>query len=134
MNEQRDEGDANLNGTATEDGLGAAAQQAQPEGVLSEGPTASATEAAGLGADAGDDPGTAVLSEEPAARVCRVDGCWVLHDRDYLVCGTHWRLLPPDVRGRINASFRRVKATGIVNREYAELSVVAFHYLNEVKK
>lgn len=69
MNKHIDEGDANLNGTATEDRLGAAAQQAQPEGFVGEGPAASEDAPAAFGADAGDDAGTAVLSEEPAAPV-----------------------------------------------------------------
>ena len=67
MNKHIDEGDANLNGTATEDRLGDAAQQAQPEGLVGEGPAASEDAPAAFGADAGDDQGTAVLSEEQRA-------------------------------------------------------------------
>lgn len=67
MSKHIDEGDANLNGTATEDRLGSAAQQAEPEGLVGEGPASSAPEAAAFGADAGDDPGAAVLSEEQRA-------------------------------------------------------------------
>ena len=69
MNEQRDEGDANLNGTAIEDGLGAAAQQAQPEGRVAEGPAPASPEAAALGADAGGGAVSAAVSEEPAVPV-----------------------------------------------------------------
>ena len=130
MNKHIDEGDANLNGTATEDRLGSAAEQAQPEGRVGEGPSSPAPEAEAVGADAGDGAVHAAVSQEPAMRVCRVDGCGVTHDRNYLVCGTHWRMLPPDLQGRINASFRRVKVTGIVNREYAKLSALAVNWLN----
>ena len=126
-----------MNGTATEDRLGDAAQQAQPEGPDDEGSPATQDAAAVVAPDAGDDTGTAVLSREqraestePAERVCRVDGCGVLHDRHYLVCGMHWRMLPPDLQGRINAAYRRVKATGLVNREYAKLSALAVNWLN----
>ena len=129
MNKHIDEGDANLNGTAIEDGLGDAAQQAQPEGPDDEGSQATQDAAAVVGTDAGDGEDKPV-SPEPAERVCRVDGCGVLHNRNYLVCGMHWRMLPPDLQGRINAAYRRVKATGLVNREYAKLTALAVNWLN----
>ena len=130
MNEQRDEGDANLNGAAIEDGLGAAAQQALAERPDDKGPASASPASAAFGADAGNDPGTATVNEEPAERVCRVHGCEARHDRDYLVCGLHWRMLPSELQGRINAAYRRVKATGLVNREYAKLSTLALNWLN----
>ena len=140
MNKHIDEGDANLNGTAAEDRLGATSQQAAPEGTDHEGSQAS-PDASGAGAtDAGDGAGTAVpvSAESPVRsdglvsleRVCRVDGCGARHDRNYLVCGVHWRMLPPELQGRINAAYRRVKATGLVNREYAQLSALAMNWLN----
>ena len=127
-----------MDGTAIEGGLGPAAQQALAEGPDDEGSQAAPDAAAVVAADAGDGaikPGD--VSEEPRAespehaeRVCRVDGCGVRHDRNYLVCGMHWRLLPAELQGRINAAYLRVKATGLVNREYAKLSAIAVNWLN----
>ncbi len=53
MNEEA-KGDANLNGTASEVRLGAAAQQAASEGPIAEGPATEAAAAGAGGADAGD--------------------------------------------------------------------------------
>ena len=58
-----------MDGTATEDGLGDAAQQAQPEGRVAEGPASASPEAAALGADAGGGAVSAAVSEEPAVPV-----------------------------------------------------------------
>ncbi len=57
----------------------------------------------------------------PRSHLCRTRGCYVQVSYQFLMCQSHWRMVPNNLQKAVYQEWRNCQRTGELTREYAQV-------------